>query len=73
MGLFFWIFDLLMPSVMVFFGLLFRSHPPPRINWVYGYRTSRSMKSLEAWDYAHRRLGRLWTVLGCLASCCFVP
>ncbi|MEW6522021.1 MAG: hypothetical protein AB1445_00375 [Bacillota bacterium] len=45
MGPFFWIVDLVIPAVMVVFGLLFLTRPPRRINWVYGYRTSRSMKS----------------------------
>jgi len=28
--------------------------PPKRINYLYGYRTSASMKSQERWDFAQR-------------------
>ncbi len=60
----FWIFmllcDLLMPSVMIAFGRIFLKHPPKNINSFYGYRTSRSMKNRDTWDFAHRYCGRLW-------------
>ena len=62
MGL--WIFYLitllLVPVTMLGFGLLWKKHPPKDINAVYGYRTSRSCKSQEAWDFAHQVIGRLW-------------
>ena len=33
-------------------GFIFRTNPPKRINGLYGYRTKRSMKSIEAWNFA---------------------
>ena len=59
MTLFFWISDLLLPAVVTAIGLLFTYHPPRRINMIYGYRTTRSMASQEAWDAAHRIDGRI--------------
>ena len=56
--------DLLTPAVMLVFGLVFRRHPPKEINGVYGYRTARSRKNQETWDFAHRTCGKLWFRLG---------
>lgn len=64
----FWIFclvmNLLLPATMLFFGRRFQRKPPERVNSVYGYRTARSMKSQQTWDFAHRYCGRLWFRLG---------
>lgn len=64
----FWIFmlltDLLIPLLMVGFGKLFTKRPPKRINGIYGYRTKRSMKTQETWDFAHRYFGNLWFWIG---------
>ena len=50
----FWIFmfmtTLLIPVMMIVFGLIFLKNPPKEINWAYGYRTSMSMKNQETWD-----------------------
>ena len=51
---------LLIPAMMAGIGVLFQRRPPKKINGWYGYRTSRSMASQEAWDFAHRACGRLW-------------
>ena len=64
----FWIFmlamTLLIPGVMIGFGGYFKNHPPKEINYIFGYRTARSMKSKETWDFAHRHFGRLWVTYG---------
>lgn len=60
----FWIFmlwmNLLLPIMMLLFGWIFLKHPPKDINSVYGYRTSRSKASQEAWDFAHHYFGKWW-------------
>lgn len=67
----FWIFmlciDLLLPFTMIGFGGYLRNHPPKEINSVFGYRSRRSMKSIEAWKFAHAYFGRLWLLFGCIA------
>ena len=64
----FWIFmlcmDLMIPGVMILFGWIFLHKPPREINGIYGYRTSRSMASQEAWDFAHQYMGKLWLWVG---------
>ncbi len=60
----FWLFmlvmDLLIPGVMIGFGLRYARRNPGEINRFCGYRTPRSMASREAWEHAHRLLGRIW-------------
>ena len=70
----FWLFftamDLLIPGIMVGIGTRFLKHPPGTINAWYGYRTARSMKNQETWDFAHETCGKLWVRLGKLS---FLP
>lgn len=64
----FWVFmlrmALLTPLLLLIFGWIFQKHPPRRVNGLYGYRTARSMKSQELWDFAQQLCGRLWWRLG---------
>lgn len=68
MGLeiFLFVCNLLIPMIMLFFGMIFRKHGPKNINVIYGYRTTRSMKNKETWEFAHQYCGKLWTKLGFL-------
>lgn len=65
-----WIFllicNLLIPVIMLGIGYTFRKHPPKTINWGYGYRTSRSMKNQDTWDFAHQNCGKIWLRAGCV-------
>ncbi len=64
----FWLFmlamDLLIPLAMIVCGRRFARKPPEKINEAFGYRTIRSMRSAESWDFAHRYFGRLWFLVG---------
>lgn len=64
----FWIFmffmDLLIPIIMLFFGVKFRKAGPKEINSLYGYRTSRSMKNKDTWQFAHQYCGKIWFYTG---------
>ena len=66
----FWIFmtvvDLLTPAIMILFGAIFSRRAPKSINFVYGYRTERSMKNEETWVFAHKFLGKLWLITGAI-------
>lgn len=63
MKIFFWIFTLVMvlliPGTMMFFGNDFL-RCPGTINRVHGYRTRRSMKNQQTWDFAHQVCGKIW-------------
>ena len=62
--MFFWIFmlimDLLIPITMIGFGKLFLKKAPKEINGAFGYRTSKSMKNKDTWEFAHRYCGKIW-------------
>ena len=68
----FWFFmllvDLLIPLMMLIFGSKFRKGAPDEINYVYGYRTNRSMQNEETWAFAHKVIGKVWTVLGVITT-----
>ena len=55
---------LLIPAVMIGFGYYWKKHPPKRINLGYGYRTTRSIKSRQTWDFAHEVCARIWRIAG---------
>lgn len=50
----------LIPLTMTVIGRLFLRKPPKEINHFYGYRSGRSMRSQEAWDFAHQFVGKIW-------------
>lgn len=58
------IFDLLIPAMMIVFGRMMWKHSPTKINGIIGYRTSRSMKNMDTWKFAHDYCGRLWWKTG---------
>lgn len=64
----FWFFlticNLMIPVLMIVFGKVFIKNPPKTRNGIYGYRTRRSRKSQDAWDFAHRYCGKLWWKTG---------
>ena len=68
----FWIFMLVMvlltPLTMMFFGCLFYYKPPKNINSIYGYRTKRSMKNSQTWEFAHHYCGKAWILVGIVTS-----
>lgn len=53
----FWLFmlicDLLVPIIMIVGGRIMWKHCPKHINGIYGYRTTRSMKNMDTWKFAH--------------------
>ncbi|MBQ1532983.1 MAG: SdpI family protein [Solobacterium sp.] len=64
----FWIYmlgtEMLIPLIMIIFGYVFAHKAPDKINWLYGYRTRRSMMNVDTWSYAHRYIGKLWQIMG---------
>ena len=64
----FWIFMFIMvlmiPGIMILCGWFFWKKPPQKINGMYGYRTSRSMKNKDTCRFAHLNFGKLWFFIG---------
>lgn len=61
------LYDFLIPELLVtgisgfiFFvaGIVISQFPPKKINVLYGYRTKRSMKNQQNWDYAQKYSAR---------------
>lgn len=63
-----WLFilmmNLLIPLMMIVFGWVFMKRPPKKINGIYGYRSTMSMKNQDTWDFAHQYCGKLWFRVG---------
>lgn len=64
---------ILLSLTIIIFGFIFIKRPPKSINYLYGYRTSMSMKNQDTWDFAHRYAGKVWTILGSIALFIFTP
>lgn len=59
MFIFLFIMTILIPLIMIIFGIVCKYYPPKKINDIYGYRTKNSMRSQEAWDFAYQFNGKL--------------
>ena len=60
--------SMLIPLTMIVGGIAMDKRSPKRISSVYGYRTPRSMKNMDTWQFAHRYCGRLWLIVGALIT-----
>ncbi len=58
--------DILLPLLMIIIGILMKFNPPKKINSFIGYRTARSMKNIEVWNYAQKYMGKLMLMTGVL-------
>jgi len=54
------VMSFLIPIIMIACGYWMWKKPPRNINSMFGYRTMRSMKNQDTWDFAHEYGGRLW-------------
>ena len=63
MNLEFIIGHLLIGPLMLLISYIFAMYPPKKINYLYGYRTKRSMRNQDCWDFANRHSIRLmWKI-----------
>ena len=67
-----WIFmlacNLLAPAAIIGVGWLFKTNPPREINSGFGYRTNRSMKNQDTWDFAQLYSGKVCWMTGWVMS-----
>jgi hypothetical protein len=54
-------------SFMILLGIIFFKFPPKKINHLYRYRTSRSMKNQTVWDAANGYSSKLFLQLNLIA------
>jgi len=70
MFIFFLVIVAIIPIIMIVVALIWKKNPPKQINSAYGYRTTRSLKSQETWDFAHKYMGKLLLYIGLIQ---FIP
>jgi len=58
--------NLLIPIVMIMGGKMMWMYFPKNINSLVGYRTTRSIKIMDTWKFAHEYRGKLWCKIGWL-------
>ena len=51
-------------ALMIICGKYYIKKAPKNINHFVGYRTTRSMKNKETWNFAHNYMGKLWYKYG---------
>ena len=68
MFVFMLIMVLFIPTLISLLGFYFKTRSPKEINCVFGYRTSRSMKNEKTWNFAHKTLGKIWSVGGIIIA-----
>ena len=59
-----WLFNLVIPAIMIVFGAYFTKRSPNKINMLLGYRTALSMKNRDTWETAHSIIGKCWLTEG---------
>ncbi|MGL5615003.1 MAG: SdpI family protein [Sarcina sp.] len=64
------VLEMNLPLVFVFLiaGFFMKFKPPKNINGFIGYRTVRSKKNKDSWNYANRRCGEIMLQLGLLST-----
>lgn len=55
---------MIIPISMIGFGSLWKKNSPKEINYGYGYRTTRSMKNADTWEFAHKYMAKIWPLFG---------
>ena len=55
---------LLIPLMIIVVGYLMFKYPPKKINYVIGYRTLKSMKNIDNWNFANKYCGKLLIKMG---------
>ena len=63
-GIFMLIMCLVIPVSMIGVGRFYMKGGPRQINGICGYRTTRSMKNQNTWEFAHRYSGKIWFFSG---------
>ncbi|MFN4122669.1 MAG: SdpI family protein [Flavobacteriales bacterium] len=54
--------------IFIIAGFILLKRPPKKINYLYGYRTNRSMRDQQSWDFAQIYSGRKMIQYGFLLA-----
>ena len=69
LGLF--VFTFILSLVMIIIGVLLIKCPPKKINSLVGYRTKKSSKNQEMWDFAQQFSGKAFIFIGLISIVVF--
>ncbi len=58
---------MVLPSTMLIFGTTYK-RSAPGYNYMFGYKTKRSLYSKDSWHFAHLYFGRVWFIEGIVLS-----
>ncbi|SHI53341.1 SdpI/YhfL protein family protein [Clostridium amylolyticum] len=50
--------------ICIVVGGIFKVLPPRKMNWIYGYRTTSSMKNQDTWDVAQKYSANTFIIFG---------
>ena len=56
--------NILVPIITIIVGWFMWKHAPQEINRIIGYRTKRSMRNEDTWQFAHNFCGKLLWIMG---------
>ena len=60
--------SMLMGLLSVILGIVMYKKPPKKINGIYGYRTSTSMKTQHTWNFAQKYAGKVFAIYGLICT-----
>lgn len=60
--------SMLMGLLSVILGIVMYKKPPKKINGLYGYRTSTSMKTQQTWDFAQKYAAKVMVKYGLICT-----
>ena len=58
----------LLSPILLLFSIFYKLRPPRKINYIYGYRTRRSMQNQEMWDEANSYSSSLMVLIAALLN-----
>ena len=53
-------------ALLLIMGYIYKFYPPKKPNYIYGYRTRRTMSNQNIWDYANKIGARMIILAGWL-------
>lgn len=56
--------DLLLPFILIVFGIFALLVIPRKPNWIMGYRTPMACKNQDTWVFAHKHFGKQMIIFG---------
>ncbi len=67
MKIFFLVCYVIVPIVMIVFGIIRRKGGPEKVSSLWAYRSAMSMKNKDTWNFAHTYLARKFLIWGVVA------